>query len=199
MLSAMKYRGVLVKAAIGAAFLLGIVLGVLMNTNAGHAQAESQTFVIQAGGAGIGAAEALVFAPANVNVHRGDTVTWAVNGFHNIRFTDGTFLPIALVPGTDDVEVPQINPAIAFPTIENGVAFQGGEANAGLPAGVPGGASDAGGVFSLVMDVEPGTYNYLCDVHPGMLGFITVVDDATAVDSPADVAVQAKTEIDVVL
>jgi plastocyanin len=190
--------GLVVKVMVAAAFLIGIAVGIL-TTQTTSAQMTPQTYVVQAGGAGLGAAEALVFAPSYFKVHRGDTVTWSVNGFHNIRFTTGGFLPLALIPGVDVVDIPQINPAIAFPTIESGASFTGGEANAGLPAGAPGGAADAGGVFSLVIDAEPGTYNYLCDVHPGMLGSIEVVADDEAIASPAEVAVMAKQEIDTAL
>jgi plastocyanin len=36
------------------------------------------------------------------------------------------------------------------------------------------------------MDMEPGNYAYFCDLHPGMAGVITVVDDATPIPSPAE-------------
>jgi plastocyanin len=49
--------------------------------------------------------------------------------------------------------------------------------------------------FSLVMDVEPGTYSYFCDIHPGMTGVITVVDDATPVPSPAEVLETAAAQL----
>lgn len=195
-------RRFFVKVGLSAALAMGFLVGVLASviSPALAQQPEPAHFVVQAGAAGLGNAEALVFAPENLNVHRGDTVTWAVNGFHNIRFHDeGGLAPLALVPGVDEVEVPQINPLVAFPSIENGAAYTGGAANSGLPAGAPGGAGDAGGLFSLVMDLEPGTYAYLCDVHPGMAGVITVVDDATPVASTAEVDIQAKQESDAAL
>ncbi|MBE0689845.1 MAG: hypothetical protein IH587_06955 [Anaerolineae bacterium] len=43
--------------------------------------------------------------------------------------------------------------------------------------------------------MEPGTYSYLCDVHPGMAGSLTVVDSATSIPSPTDVTIQAAGEI----
>ena len=45
------------------------------------------------------------------------------------------------------------------------------------------------------MNVDPGAYQYLCDIHPGMVGTIIVVDDNTAIPSPDDVAKQAQTDI----
>ncbi len=180
-----------------AAIIMGATIGLLSNDV--YAQAEQQTIVVQAGGAGLGAAEALIFAPQSVSVHRGDRVVWAVNGFHNIRFSEEGHIPLALIPGVNEVEIPQINPAVGLPNIDNGAVYSGGMANSGLPAGVPGGAPDAGGTFSLIIDLEPGTYTYLCDVHPGMVGQITVVADDEPVASTAEVAIQAKGEIDAAL
>lgn len=191
----------LIKAGLALALVLGLLVGILSSTFSAQAQdAEPQHFMVQAGIGAIGNAEALIFAPQVLNVHSGDTVTWSVNGFHNIRFAgDDGLVPFVLIPGVDEVDVPQINPAAAFPTLENGASYEGGAANSGLPAGVPGGPTDAFGVFSLVINAAPGSYNYLCDVHPGMAGIITVVDAATAVTSPSEVAVQAKLEADAAL
>ncbi|RMF78771.1 MAG: hypothetical protein D6737_13715 [Chloroflexi bacterium] len=178
------------KIALVAAVVFGVAFGVI-STQISLAQegGGGQTFLVQAG-AGIAPnnSEALIFAPANLRVHRGDTVNWAVNGFHNIRFTEEGNIPFGLIPGMDDVEVPQINPAVAFPTIESGATYSGGPANSGLPLDGPPG-------FSLVIDLEPGTYSYVCDVHPGMNGVIEVVDDATEIPSPIEAAMQGAAEI----
>lgn len=180
-----------------AALAVGFAIGIGGNLGTTEAQdMEAQTYVVEAGGAGLGAAEALIFAPASFEVHRGDTVTWKINGFHNVRFPEEGLIPFALIPGVDDVEVPQINPGVAFPTIEGGAAYTGGPANSGLPASMPGGPTDSYGTFSLVMDMEPGSYNYLCDVHPGMVGVVTVVEDDVDISSPVEVMLQAKAEID---
>ena len=45
------------------------------------------------------------------------------------------------------------------------------------------------------MDVAPGTYSYFCDVHPGMVGVVTVVSDDTPIPSAADVALQGSIEL----
>lgn len=189
------------KFALIGAVTVGAAAGILGSRFAVSAQEmEPAHFVVQGGVPGIGNAEALIFAPQTLNVHRGDTVTWMVNGFHNIRFPDENGLaPLALIPGIDTVDIPQINPVVAFPTLDNGATYLGGPANSGLPAGAPGGPTDAGGVFSLVMDVEPGTYSYLCDVHPGMAGTINVVDNSTPVASPVEVMLEAKTQADATL
>jgi plastocyanin len=44
--------------------------------------------------------------------------------------------------------------------------------------------------------VEPGTYVYVCDVHPGMIGYIVVVDDKTEIPSPAEVEKLGKADLD---
>jgi len=79
---------------------------------------------------------------------------------------------------------------VGFPSLKSGDAYKADGGSGILPAG-PGADT-----FSVVMDVEPGTYNYLCDLHPGMVGTIVVVDDATTIDSPADVEKQGKAEMD---
>ncbi|MCI0711228.1 MAG: plastocyanin/azurin family copper-binding protein [Chloroflexi bacterium] len=181
------------------ALAVGFAFGVVGNLPTTDAQDEgSQTFVVEAGGAGLGPAEALIFAPASFQVHRGDTVTWKINGFHNIRFPEEGLIPFVLFAG-DDVEVSQINPDVAFPTIEGGAAYTGGPTNSGLPASMPGGPTDTYGTFSLVIDLEPGSYNYLCDVHPGMVGVINVAEDGVEIPGPTDVMLQAKSEIDATL
>lgn len=192
----------LIKVGLALALLLGLLVGILSSTfrSAQAQDMEPAHFIVQAGIGAIGNAEALVFAPQVLSVHQGDTVTWLVNGFHNIRFAgDEGLVPFVLIPGVDEVDIPQINPAAAFPTLENGASYEGGAANSGLPAGAPGGPTDAFGMFSLVINAEPGSYNYLCDVHPGMAGIITVVDDSTAVTNPIEVAIQAKQEADAAL
>jgi plastocyanin len=85
--------------------------------------------------------------------------------------------------------LPQINAAAAFPNIENGGTYTGGEVNSGLPQGV------LMTTFSLVIDAEPGRYMYFCDVHPGMVGVIEVVADDVEIPSPGEVDALALDEI----
>lgn len=170
-------------AALGMAFLAGY------SAPATAQEAPSaQSYTIQAGANGVGNLELLAFAPQSLQVHRGDTVTWAVHGFHNIRLGEGE-MPSIVMAEVDGNTIPAFNSELVMPNVESGGAYSGGTANSGLPQ--PG----APPFFSLVMDVEPGTYSYVCDVHPGMAGVITVVDDATAVPSPSEVNMQAQNEI----
>lgn len=172
------------------ALVLGLLAGVLMPRLAISAQdAESEIYTAFAGGADVYNSALLAFAPQVLRVHRGDTVTWLNNGFHNIHFQEG-LTDLVIAPEVNGAPLPQVNPAVAFPTIEDGGVFQGGDANSGLPLDPVEGVS-----FTLVMDVEPGTYAYFCDVHPGMVGTIEVVDAAVAIPSPEDALIAGATEL----
>ncbi len=175
----------LVKLSLIGAAALGIAAGAF----ASQAQeAEPQTFNVMAGGQGAANVEVLAFAPQSLQIHRGDTVNWINTSFHNIRFGNEP-LPLVVVPEGDGEPIPQMNPAVAFPTIPNGSVYAGGDANSGLP--MPG----VSPVFSLTLDLEVGTYSYLCDVHPGMAGVITVVADDVAIPTPVEVSLQAANEL----
>lgn len=171
-----------------AALVIGVIAAGLLNGRGLTLAQEMapQTYLVQAGAYNIGNAELLAFSPGNLQVHRGDTVTWWINGFHNVSFHEE---PIQLLIFPEGA-APQVNPAIALPTIENGGTFTGEAANSGLPLG-----PDAGPFFSLVIDAEPGVYTYQCDIHGGMIGTIEVVADDVAIPTPAEVAVKASEEI----
>ncbi len=175
------------KVALVGAVVLSAVLGVLTSRQAALAQEMApQTYIVQVGAGAPGNADLLMFAPNNLQVHRGDTVTWAIGGFHNVRFASAPE-PLVVPQEVNGQQAPTFNPAIAFPTIESGATYSGGDVNSGLPGEVP--------MFSLVIDLEPGTYSYLCDVHPGMAGTLTVADSATPIPSPTEVTLQAGGEI----
>ena len=110
-------------------------------------------------------------------------------GFHNIHFEDQPS-PLVVAPEVNGQPLPQINPAVAFPTITSDSAYTGGDVNSGLPVDPA-----APPFFSLVMDVEPGTYRYMCDVHPGMAGVITVVADDVAIPGITEVSAEASSEL----
>ena len=148
------------------------------------------TYMVQAGGFGEANVEVLTFAPSLLKVHRGDTIMWHVTSFHNMRFGESE-QPFIIVEQIDGKPTPIGNPKVFFPSLESGAAYTGGDANSGLPA------EDAiKSSYSLVMDVEPGTYSYRCDVHPGMAGVIEVVADDETIPSPTEVAAQTSKELD---
>jgi plastocyanin len=148
------------------------------------------TYMVEAGGFGEANVEVLAFAPAFLQVHRGDTVMWHVTSFHNMRFgeQEEPFITVEEIGGSPTSVG---NPRVFFPTLENGASYMGGEANSGLPP------EDAiKSFYSLVMDLEPGLYSYRCDVHPGMAGIIEVVADDVVIPSPSEVAAAADKELD---
>jgi plastocyanin len=189
-----------VRFVLTVAVVLAIGAGFSMHSTT-HAQAPTQqTFIVFAGGAGPANMDLLEFFPKDLKVHRGDTVTWLINSFHNISFVGSTMdtnaAPEQFIVNGDinGQQVTYINPEITTPTIQDGGTYTGGVAESGLPIPTP--------TFSLVIDAEPGTYYYHCDVHYGapdapdhMEGSITVVDDATSIPGPSDVILEASKEI----
>jgi plastocyanin len=172
------------------ALLVGLLAGVFIPRLAVQARdSEPQTYTVFAGGSNFYNTAVLAFAPQSLQVHRGDTVTW-VMGFHNIHFEQGP-ADLIIAPEVDGKPLPQINPAVAFPNVQSGSAYQGGDANSGLPLD----PANAQVTFSLMMDLEPGSYGYFCDIHHGMVGTITVVDAATPIPSPAEALQTGATEL----
>ena len=94
--------------------------------------ASPATYVVTAGGGQINQPfELMAFTPQTLKVHRGDTVTWQVEGFHNVRF-DVKPLPLILTSTIDGKTVQEANPAFIFPNVKSGDPFKPG-ANSGLP------------------------------------------------------------------
>jgi plastocyanin len=175
----------LVFALIAGIFFAGLSGGrsqVLAQDGAG------ETFVVMAGGGG-GSIAIEQFAPAAVQVHEGDTVRWLIGGFHNIHFEEAN-TPLLLPLEQDGNSILQLNPAVMMGTLQSGGSFTGGDANTGLPLGGPPPA-----YIDVVMDADPGTYQYFCDVHAGMTGVIEVVDSAASIPTALDVVTQGFTEM----
>jgi plastocyanin len=174
-------------------FALGVLIGA---TNARSARAATaQTYVVQVGAGGPANTDLLQFAPGTLKVHRGDTVTWLINGFHNVRVGAAKPVDFVITPEVNGKPLPQVNPQIFFPSgPKSGAAYEGGEAGSGVPLPMPN-APPPSPAFSLKIDVKPGTsVAYLCDIHPGMAGSLAVVEDSETIPSPAEVAVQAALE-----
>ncbi len=179
--------------ALAGALLVGLLAGVLIPRITAQAQAmEPQTYTVIAGDGTLFNTQVLAFAPQSLQVHRGDTVMWRIaGGFHNVHFEEQPS-ELIIAPEVNGESLPQINPAWLFPNVESGAVYQGGDANSGLSLD----PANPIWTFSLVMDVEPGSYGYFCDVHPGMVGTITVVDDATPLPSPAETLAAAAAELE---
>jgi plastocyanin len=182
----------LVFALVGV-LMLGALIGAASARPARAATA--QTYVVQVGAGGDANTALLQFAPGSLKVHRGDTVTWLINGFHNVHVGATKPADLIIAPEVNGKPLPQANPQIFFPSgPKSGSTYQGGEAGSGVPLPMPG-APPPSPAFSLVIDMKPGTsIAYLCDIHPGMAGSLTIVDDSETIPSPAEVAVQAAVE-----
>ena len=173
--------------------MVGVLAGVLIPRITARAQdMGAQTYTVIAGDGTLYNTQVLAFAPQSLQVHRGDTVVWRITGgFHNVHFEQQPS-ELVVAPDVDGKVTPQLNPAVLFPTTQDGAPYQGGDVNSGLsldPANMQ-------PTFSLVMDLEPGSYPYFCDLHPGMLGTVTVVDDTTAIPSPVEALAEAATELE---
>jgi plastocyanin len=137
----------------------------------------AQTLTISAGAESAGGDVQLnTFAPNQITVNVGDTVTWSLDSteFHNVLFTSGAAGPEFVVAGADGVF---LNPAVAAPS--GGPNYDGsGMAGSGLLV--------KGQQFSLTF-TKAGSFAYVCSIHPGMGGTVNVVDNNQGVDTQASV------------
>ena len=124
------------------------------------------------------------FAPSMITVNIGDSVTWHLDSteFHNIDFPAGTPPPDFIQPGPDGVF---INPQAAVPS-------GGNTYDASAP--VTSGLLNSGDSFSL-MFTKAGTYQYLCDIHAGMVGVVNVVAAGAAADDQAAIDARRTSQV----
>lgn len=136
---------------------------------------DGSSIYLVAAGMGPPNAELTEFFPGNLTIKKGDTVVWFSSRWHSIVFhPDGPFPPM-YTPEIDDTGYVQmiINPVVTLP-IKAGQPFVG---KGVYSSGLMGYGSRPGGVgYSLTFEVA-GLFRYLCPVHPGMAGTITVSDD----------------------
>ncbi len=167
----------------------------------------------------------LRFFPASLTVHQDDIVNAAWAGAAGAPHTativpdgnanvwreenqgpggpqDPTQFPWALqVPdqsvGGDDQQL-DVNPAVAAPsnptcgTSVNPCPFDGtGVLNSGLQFSAPG----AQPKFYVQVTAAPGTYSFLCLLHPGMQIALNVVSSGTTIPTPADVKAKAAKQV----
>ncbi|MDQ2895056.1 MAG: hypothetical protein M3Y09_05340 [Actinomycetota bacterium] len=123
------------------------------------------------------------FVNQRTTIHTGDKVSFVLRGFHTIDLPKkgGGDVPLivpsgGLVSGVNDAagnpfwfngKVPNLgfNPALFKGS--GGTVYSGqARIDSGLPLGPP--------KPFLVKFTKAGTYKYYCDVHPGMIGYVTV-------------------------
>jgi len=137
------------------------------------------------------------FFPSATRIHVGDSVSFAINGFHTVTFlAAGQAPPPLIIPAPSDPISGKldaagatfwfngkpnlvINPAVAAPT--GGSTYAGtGELSSGLPA--PAGPPKP----FVVTFTKAGTFTFNCLVHPGMKGVVTVLAKGSVPSAKAD-------------
>jgi plastocyanin len=117
-----------------------------------------------------------------VTINQGDTISFKINGFHNVDFpgASGKDLPLdsagPTVTGAKDAAGAPFwfnghVPALGFNPVlfgsGGGTTYDGSaRVHSGLPLGPP-------KPFKVTF-TKTGTYKYFCDVHPGMIGYVVV-------------------------
>src|SRR5947209_7278281 len=89
------------------------------------AHAAKANWTILAGSQTAYGIDILTFGPQTLKVHRGDTVTWKLTGFHNIRF-DVKAANLTVDSQVDGKSVIELNPIIAFSNAKPGDPFKAG-------------------------------------------------------------------------
>jgi plastocyanin len=136
------------------------------------AQAVDGVWTVAAGIGGMGGASSLSFVSPLVIIKAGESITWTVPADSRTpHFVNSVPFDPAALPSV----IPQEN-ADGPPTLLAGPAILGTSADG---ATVAAGESfnspmlGAGASFTLTFQ-DPGVYNYLCHVHPGMSGVVIV-------------------------
>lgn len=165
--------------------ILGLIFAVLVATPSYASpagQEEAQVFRVLAGYEDLTneGLQVEAFLPAALTIKAGDTVTWdfALLEPHTVTFLSGAARPADFIPGADGRLM--VNPAMQFPA--GGEEYDGtGFANSGLNPEAP-----IGGPFSYSLTfTTPGSFQYVCLIHPQQFGTVTVLaEDAPPVFSP---------------
>jgi plastocyanin len=133
------------------------------------------------------------FFPSTTVIHVGDSVKWAINGFHSVTFlAKGQPLP-PLIVTSGAVPISGRLDATGSPFWFNGNPTQIINPQAGAPAG--GKSYNGNGFLSsglpgegppkpfTVKFTKAGTYTFHCVVHPGMQGAVKVLPKGAAIPS----------------
>lgn len=149
-------------------------------------------------GAGQDVISVNAFFPESVRIREGDTVTWQVNSDepHNVIFLSGQPMPPdpIPVPGGGPTDI-MLNPQISFSTRAPDAPI---ETYSGTEYRASGDLSNGkvvppGGPYSLTFDT-PGTYQYICGIHPATMHGEVIVEPATATDLPTQEEISAQAE-----
>lgn len=144
----------------------GLILALAAFAASGTAQPSGTTWKVTVGGETPDHhVQAQNFAPGTITINAGDTVTWTMGAVfdHTVTFLSGARLPDLAIPEKGGKLL--FNPLIALPQGLNTYAGKG-VANSGVLMG-----KDKS--YSLTF-TKPGSYAYLCLLHPGMVGTVIV-------------------------
>ena len=170
----------------------GLALGALASmAMAGQASAATKTVVV---GADKGTAVFNDFFRHKVAIHRGDSVSFEIRGFHNIYFPKkGGKTRGLIVPDRSGTKYSGVNDAAGAPLWFNGAvtrfivdpigAFPSGgttyNGSRALGSGLP--LGDGPGKPFEVKFTKKGSFTYYCTVHPGMKGQVSVLPKSAKV------------------
>ncbi len=147
----------------------------LIMANQGELSTDTATAGIVAG-AQTGATDVQRFFPPNVTIHAGDSLAWVWRTEetpHTVTFLADQPAPVVVVPQPQTGGPPrlQLNPRVLAPSGEptgwDGSSFL----NSGFLQPMPGQPTPT---FTVRFNT-PGSYDYVCLLHDGMLGTVVVV------------------------
>ena len=142
------------------------------------------------------------FFPSTVRIRAGDTITWKHNTDepHSVSFFPEAERLVAQeiipIPGGGPTDL-MFNPEIVFPSEPADTYSDTGLFNSGVMLGevlvaeLPGAPLIES--FTLTFD-KPGTYKYVCQVHPFAMRGTVIVEDATAEDLPGQDQIDAQAQ-----
>jgi plastocyanin len=151
------------------------------------------------------------FPRSDLKVHGGDVVdfrwnTGSQDGLHTVTFLPqgSSSAPPLVVPDSDDPGGQlQFNPAVLAPsnptcgTQSSPCTYDGSQLlNSGAIANAAGGDFFVRVSPTVVDDHQPTVLSYLCEIHPGMAGSITVVSNRAEASDPEDVRERAEQQLD---
>jgi plastocyanin len=122
-----------------------------------------------------GLVDALRFFPPRITIKAGDNVTWIWKTDetpHTVTFLGGQPAPDVVVPQPQPNGPPklQLNPQVLAPAGDNLKWAGGTYLNSGFLQPMPGQPTPT---YSVTF-IQPGTYDYVCLLHEGMVGTIVV-------------------------